>query len=276
MKIIHCQNTLKLSQNLELDVIETRISIFATGEIGIKIYDDLRGEEILIIHNMFPNINDNLMQLLLIINAAKARGARHVQALVPYLPYSRMDKDKATGIAGLKSIATLLESAGLDSLITVDLHSEDSKKLFNIPVQNITALEVFKHKLLGYKNKDCVIVSPDFGGKTRCRHIAEFLVKPLAILEKTRTATGITIKGMTGDVVGKHCVLVDDIISSGDTILQAIRFLKKSGVKSVDVMVTHNLLRDNARLEEIKHGASGFLEADINTYIPQLSLSTLP
>lgn len=280
MKIMHCQNTpnlaSKLSKTIDLDIVETSISRFVTGEIDIKIHNDLKGEEVLIIHNMFPNINKNLIQLLLLISAAEAKGAENIQALVPYLPYSRMDKDNAAGIASLRSVAKLLESSGLDRLITIDLHSEDSKKFFNIPVQNITALEIFKPDLLKYKNQECVIVSPDFGGNRRCRQIAEFLDKPFVVLEKTRPTSGVAIKGMTGDVEGKHCILVDDVISSGDTILQAIRFLKKSGAKSVDVMVTHNLLQDNKRLSDIKRETNRFLESNLHSCISQLSLSTLP
>jgi ribose-phosphate pyrophosphokinase len=255
MRILHCKNTSELAKNLSkdlgLDLIKIDISKFANEETSITIYEDINKQDILITHTLFPETNDKLMQFLLIINFLKNKGAKSVHALIPYLPYSRMDKSTTHKSPTSQSIALLLESAGLDGIITLDLHSEATKNFFKIPVKNITALEIFKQPLLKYKDQDCVIISPDLGGKIRCEQISNFLSKPLVVLQKKRTKSGIEIKGTYDNLQNKHCIVIDDIISTGETLLHTIKFLKKSGAKSINIMVTHNLIRDYNILNEI-------------------------
>ncbi len=255
MRIAHCKNTSELAQdlskNLNLDIVNIGISKFANEETNIQINEKIKNQNILITHTLFPETNDKLVQLLLLISSLKNKGAKSVHALIPYLPYSRMDKDILDESPASRSIALLLESAGLDSLITTDLHSNSAQDFFKIPVRNITTLEVFKPILEKYINKDCIIISPDLGGTSRCKQIASFLNKPLIVLQKKRTLEGIKITGASDKIRNKRCIIIDDIISTGETILHTIKFLKASGAKSVDVMVTHNLIRYSRKLNEI-------------------------
>lgn len=264
MKIVHCQNTSALAKNisdhLRYDISKISISKFPSEEINIQIHDVVEGHNILVVHELYPNIHENLIQLVLLISSLKQKGAKNIYALLPYLPYSRMDKDNDLESAAIRSIATLLEFAGLDKLTTFDLHSEACKNYFNIPVINITALEIFKPLLLNYKNQDCVIISPDLGGKTRCKQVADFLTKPLIVAEKERNSSCVTSIKISGNINNKHCIIIDDIISTGETILKTIELLKNRGAKSIDVIATHLLLSDTSTLSKIEsHVSNGFI-----------------
>lgn len=278
MRIVHCKNTSDLAQslstNLNLDIVNVDISKFANEETHIKIIENIKNQNILITHTLFPETNDKLVQLLLLINFLKNKGAKSVHALIPYLPYSRMDKSSLYESAASKPIALLLESAGLDSLITADLHSEATKAFFKIPVINITALEIFTPLLTKHKKKDCIIISPDLGGKSRCEQVANFLSKPLLVLQKKRSLEGMKIIGDGTNIRNKHCIIIDDIISTGDTILHTIKFLKNSGAKSLEVMVTHNLIRDSKKLNEIISQVDSITAPDY-TNLPLSSLDAL-
>lgn len=258
MNILHCNNTLKLakqiSNQIDLKIINRVIDKFSDGELNIKINDDLYQKDVLIIHELFPSVNENLLQLLFLINASKKRGAKRVHAIIPYFAYSRMDhKKNDQDFISSSCIASLLEAAGIDTLITIDLHSSQIEGFFRIPVKNITMLELFEPNFNYYNREETVIVSPDIGGKIRSTSISKFFNFPLAVIYKQRDEKNdVVMNGIMGNIENKHCILVDDIIGSGKTIINAIDFLKSSDAKSVEVIATHNLIgKDNSNLDKI-------------------------
>ena len=248
MKVLCCNNSeillKKILSKVQLSTISKKISKFSDGELNIKIYDDLYQQEVLLIHQLFPNINENLIQLLFLINASKKRGAKRVHVIIPYLAYSRMDhKVEDADFISASCIASLLEASGLDTLITIDLHSSQMEGFFKIPVKNITMLELFKNELKRVECNDSIVVSPDIGGKIRSTNISKFLKIPLAMLYKQRDKEdNVSMNGIMGNVKDKHCILVDDIIGSGQTINTAIDVLKSVHAKSIEIIITHNLL----------------------------------
>ena len=254
MRILYCRNTEKLAEKVSskfgFSIIDRKINRFSDGELNIKIYDDLYQQEVLIIHQLFPNINENLLQLLFLINASKKRGARRVHVIIPYLAYSRMDhKVENADFISASCIASLLEASGLNTLITIDLHSSQIEGFFRIPVKNITMLELFKNELSKIRYEQSVVVSPDIGGRMRSTSISKFLKIPLVVLYKQRDENNdVLMSGIMGNVKDKHCILVDDIIGSGQTIITAIDVLKSAQVRSIEVIITHNLLvNDNVK-----------------------------
>lgn len=259
MKVLCCNNTENLIKvilsKINLSLVNRRINKFSDGELNIRICDDLYQQEVLITHQLFPNANENLLQLLFLINASKKKGARRVHAVIPYFPYSRMDhKVEDADFISASCIASLLEASGLDTLITIDLHSSQIEGFFRIPIKNITMLELFKNELSKTQYKQSVVVSPDIGGRMRSISISKFLKMPLAVLYKQRDENNdVLMNGIIGNVKDKHCILVDDIMGSGQTILTAIDMLKFAQVRSIEIIVTHNLLgNDNVnRLNDI-------------------------
>jgi len=259
MKILSCNNTSsllkKILSNVDLKPVDRKISKFPDGELIIKIYDDLYQEGVLIIHELFPSVNENLIQLLFLINAVKKRGAKRIHLFIPYFAYGRMDHKTEPGdFISASCIASLLEAAGLDSLITIDLHSSQTEGFFRIPVKNITMLELFRNSLTKISNIDRVIVSPDIGGKLRTTSISNFLGTDLAVVYKQRDKeNNVSMNGIMGDVKDKHCILIDDMIGSGQTILTAIEVLKSAQAKSIEIIITHNLLgiQDHAKFNDI-------------------------
>jgi len=236
-------------------------------------------KDVLITHELFPNINENLLQLLFLINASKKRGAKRVHAIIPYFAYSRMDhKKNDQDFISASCIASLLEAAGIDTLITIDLHSSQIEGFFRIPVKNITMLELFELSFNNYDRADAVIVSPDIGGKIRSASISKFLNAPLAVIYKQRDEKNdVMMNGIMGDVKNKHCILVDDIIGSGQTIIKAIDVLKSLGAKSIEVIATHNLIDvENPNLDKILSRINKLsISNSVQTDYKQLYLSKL-
>jgi ribose-phosphate pyrophosphokinase len=283
MNILHCNNTLKLAKQISnqigLKIVNRVIDKFSDEELNIKINDDLYQKDVLITHELFPNINENLLQLLFLINASKKRGAKRVHAIIPYFAYSRMDhKKNDQDFISASCIASLLEAAGIDTLITIDLHSSQIEGFFRIPVKNITMLELFELSFNNYDRADAVIVSPDIGGKIRSASISKFLNAPLAVIYKQRDEKNdVMMNGIMGDVKNKHCILVDDIIGSGQTIIKAIDVLKSLGAKSIEVIATHNLIDvENPNLDKILSRINKLsISNSVQTDYKQLYLSKL-
>lgn len=283
MNILHCNNTLKLAKQISnqigLKIVNRVIDKFSDEELNIKINDDLYQKDVLITHELFPNINENLLQLLFLINASKKRGAKRVHAIIPYFAYSRMDhKKNDQDFISASCIASLLEAAGIDTLITIDLHSSQIEGFFRIPVKNITMLELFELSFNNYDRADAVIVSPDIGGKIRSASISKCLNAPLAVIYKQRDEKkDVMMNGIMGDVKNKHCILVDDIIGSGQTIIKAIDVLKSLGAKSIEVIATHNLINvENPNLDKILSRINKLsISNSVQTDYKQLYLSKL-
>ncbi len=258
MKILSCNQTIQLAEDLATgigaSIISRSVDQFSDGELNIQIIDDLYQQDVMVIHELYPNVNVNLLQLLFIINAAKRKGAKRIHAIIPYFAYSRMDHKKTDNdFITASCIASLLETAGLETLITIDLHSSQIEGFFRVPVKNISMLELFKEYLTKIESKNAVIVSPDIGGKVRSTIISKYMQIPLTVIYKQRDEqNNVSMNGIMGDVAGKHCILVDDILGSGQTILNAIEVLKIHHAKTIEVLISHNLMNaDKDNLDKI-------------------------
>ena len=253
MKILSGTSNLNLSKDisksLKLKLVNTNIKRFADGEIYIEINENIRGNSVFVIQSTSNPANDNLMELLLIIDALKRSSAKNITAVIPYFGYARQDRKVVprTSISA-KVVANLLTNAGASRILTVDLHAGQIQGFFDMPVDNLFTTPLFaryiKKKL---KKKNLICVSPDVGGVQRTRGLATKIDADLAIIDKRRPAPGKSrVMNIIGDVKGKTCIIVDDIIDSGGTIVNAVAALKKSGAEDVYVFTTHGVLSGEA------------------------------
>ena len=222
--------------------------------IYIEINENIRGNSIFLIQSVSSPANDNLMELLLSIDALKRSSAKNITAVIPYFGYARQDRKVVprTSISA-KLVSNLIAKAGADRVVTVDLHSGQIQGFFDIPVDNLFATPIFaRHIKKKLKKNNIICVAPDVGGTARARALGKLLNVDLAIVDKRRPAPGKSeVMNVIGNVKNKTCILVDDIIDSGGTIVNAASELKKRGAKDVHVYVTHGVLSGNA-VEKIK------------------------
>ena len=244
----------KISKFLKNRLVNSNIRKFADGEIYIEINENIRGNSIFLIQSVSSPANDNLMELLLSIDALKRSSAKNITAVIPYFGYARQDRKVVprTSISA-KLVSNLIAKAGADRVVTVDLHSGQIQGFFNIPVDNLFATPIFaRHIKKKLKKNNIICVAPDVGGTARARALGKLLNVDLAIVDKRRPAPGKSeVMNVIGNVKNKTCILVDDIIDSGGTIVNAASELKKRGAKDVHVYVTHGVLSGNA-VEKIK------------------------
>ena len=244
----------KISKYLKNKLVNSSIRKFADGELYIEINENIRGNSIFLIQSVSSPANDNLMELLLCIDALKRSSAKNITAVIPYFGYARQDRKIAprTSISA-KLVSNLITKAGADRIVTVDLHAGQIQGFFDLPVDNLFATPIFsKHIKKKIKNKNLICVAPDVGGTERARALAKILNVGLAIVDKRRPKPGQSqVMNVVGDVKGKSCIIVDDIIDSGGTIVNASIALKKRGAKDVHVYVTHGVLTGVA-VEKIK------------------------
>tara|TARA_B100001173_G_scaffold77204_1_gene65885 strand:+ start:4044 stop:4976 length:933 start_codon:yes stop_codon:yes gene_type:complete len=244
----------KISKYLKNKLINSSIKKFSDGEIYIEINENIRGNSIFIIQAISSPANDNLMELLLCIDALKRSSAKNITAVIPYFGYARQDRKVVprTSISA-KLVSNLITKAGADRIVTVDLHAGQIQGFFDIPVDNLFATPIFaRHIKKKIKSKKLICVAPDVGGVERARALGRKLDVGLAIIDKRRPAPGKSqVMNVIGNVNGKTCIIVDDIIDSGGTIVNAAAALKKRGAKEVHVYVTHGVLSGEA-VEKIK------------------------
>ena len=244
----------KISKFLKNRLVNSNIRKFADGEIYIEINGNIRGNSIFLIQSVSSPANDNLMELLLSIDALKRSSAKNITAVIPYFGYARQDRKVVprTSISA-KLVSNLIAKAGADRVVTVDLHSGQIQGFFDIPVDNLFATPIFaRHIKKKLKKNNIICVAPDVGGTARARALGKLLNVDLAIVDKRRPAPGKSeVMNVIGNVKNKTCILVDDIIDSGGTIVNAASELKKRGAKDVHVYVTHGVLSGNA-VEKIK------------------------
>ena len=253
MKILSGTSNLKLSKEiskkLKLKLVNTNIRRFADGEIYIEINENIRGNSVFVIQSTSNPANDNLMELLLVIDALRRSSAKNVTAVIPYFGYARQDRKVAprTSISA-KVVANLISNAGASRVVTVDLHAGQIQGFFDMPVDNLFTTPLFaKYIKKKFKNKKLICVSPDVGGVQRTRGLATRIKADLAIIDKRRPAPGKSqVMNIIGDVKNKTCIIVDDIIDSGGTIVNAVDALKKSGAEEVYVFITHAVLSGDA------------------------------
>ena len=238
-----------ISKQLKLKLINTNIKRFADGEIYIEINENIRGNSVFVIQSTSTPANDNLMELLLCIDALRRSSAKNITAVIPYFGYARQDRKVAprTSISA-KVVSNLITNAGANRIVTVDLHAGQIQGFFDIPVDNLFTTPLFARYIKKkFKTKNLVCVSPDVGGVQRTRGLATKIKADLAIIDKRRPEPGKSeVMNIIGDVKGKTCVLVDDIIDSGGTIVNAAKALKDRGAKEVYVYITHGVLSGEA------------------------------
>ena len=245
----------KIAQNLKLKLVNSNIKRFADGEIYVEINENIRGNSIFVIQSISTPANDNLMELLICIDALRRSSAKNITAVIPYFGYARQDRKVGPRTAiSAKLVSNLITNAGAHRIVTVDLHAGQIQGFFDIPVDNLFSTPIFSKHIKKYiSNKNIICVAPDVGGVERARALGQKLNVGLAIVDKRRPAPGKSqVMNIIGNVKGKNCLLVDDIIDSGGTIVNAAKALKEKGAKDVYVYVTHGVLSGNA-VEQINN-----------------------
>jgi len=244
----------KISKYLKNKLVNSSIRRFSDGEIYIEINENIRGNSIFIIQSVSYPANDNLMELLLCIDALKRSSAKNITAVIPYFGYARQDRKVVprTSISA-KLVSNLITNAGADRIVTVDLHAGQIQGFFDIPVDNLFSTPIFsRHIKKNINKKNLICVAPDVGGVERARALGKILNVGLSIIDKRRPTPGKSqVMNVIGNVKGKTCLIVDDIIDSGGTIVNAAKALKERGAKEVHVYVTHGVLSGEA-VEKIK------------------------
>ncbi|MGE5279592.1 MAG: ribose-phosphate diphosphokinase [Deltaproteobacteria bacterium] len=224
------------------------VSRFSEGEIRIKIDDNVRGKDVFLVQPTCPPVNENMMELLIMLDAFKRASAGRITAVIPYYGYARQDrKDQPRVPISAKLVANLLTVAGADRILTMDLHAGQIQGFFDIPMDHLFAANVFVEYIEKLKLKDLVIVSPDVGGIKTARAYAKRLGAGLAIVDKRRISPErAEVMNIMGEVEGRDAVLVDDLIATGGSLLEAAQALKKNGVKKIYAAVVHGVLSGNA------------------------------
>ena len=237
----------EIAKNLGVELGKMNIQYFADGEFEVCFEEPIRGCEVFIVQSTFPN-SDNLMELLLMIDAAKRASAKSVVAVIPYFGWARQDrKDKPRVSIAAKLVADLLVAAGVNRIITMDLHADQIQGFFNIPVDHLYASSVFIPYIQSLKLKDLVIASPDVGGAKRANSYAKFLGAPLVLCHKQRAKANV-VESMTiiGEVENKDVILIDDMVDTAGTICKAANLMKENGARSVRALASHAIMSDPA------------------------------
>ena len=233
---------------LKIPLSPIEIKKFSDGEIYVRILESVRGADVFIIQPTNADANQNLMELLIMVDALRRASPQSITAIIPYFGYARQDKKlKAREPITAKLVANMVQVAGVDRVVFFELHTPQVQGYFDVPSDNLDIIPLFAECILDKKLKDVVIVSPDAGGTTRARTIAELLHVPLAIVDKRREKHNVAeVQNVVGDVKGKNCFLVDDMIDTAGSISESAKILKKHGAVKVFVLATHGVLSGNA------------------------------
>jgi len=246
----------KIVEHLEKDLGKCNLGVFSDGEIRFQSWENVRGADVFVIQSLTHDTNFHIMQLLLMADAFKRASARRITAVIPYYAYARQDrKDRPRVAISAKLLADLLETAGFSRVLTIDLHANQIQGFFNVPVDNLMALPTFISYFKSMPNlnpEELVIISPDAGGVERARIFSQALGAKLAIAYKTRPAPGIAkLLHVIGEVEGKDCIIVDDIIDSAGTLVKTVEHLVEKGVRRVSAVCTHGIF-SGAAIERIE------------------------
>ena len=234
-------------RGLNVDLVDARIERFNDQEIFIEVYENVRGEDMFIIQSTSNPANDNLMELLIMADALRRSSASRITAVIPYFGYARQDRrTKARTPISAKLVANLLVEAGVERVLTLDLHATQIQGFFDIPVDNLYAAPVFALDIIHQfsdRLNDVMIVSPDVGGVARARELAKRINAPLSIVDKRRERAGeVAEMTIIGDVKGKKCIIVDDICDTAGTLCKAAEVLIENGAAEVHSYITHGVL----------------------------------
>jgi ribose-phosphate pyrophosphokinase len=241
-----------------VELCRTRVERFNDQEIFVEVYENVRGEDMFIIQSTSNPANDNLMELLIMTDALRRSSAHHITAVVPYFGYARQDRrSKARTPISAKLVANLMTQAGIERVLTMDLHAAQIQGFFDVPVDNLYAAPVFALDIIhNFKNlKKVTVVSPDVGGVARARELAERIGADLAIVDKRRSAPG-EVASMTviGEVKGRVCIIVDDIADTAGTLVKAADLLKSEGAAEVHAYISHGVLSGPA-VERVRNSS---------------------
>jgi ribose-phosphate pyrophosphokinase len=253
MKIVACNSNRPLAEavaaGLNIPLAQASVRRFADMEVFVEILENVRGEDVFVIQSTSYPTNDNLMELLITLDALRRSSARRITPVIPYFGYARQDRKSGprTPISA-KLVANLITEAGADRVLTMDLHAGQIQGFFDIPVDNLQAAPLFAADIEArFTGRNPMIVSPDVGGVLRAREIARRLNTELAIIDKRRERAGVSeVMNIIGEIEGRDCIIIDDIVDSGGTLCNAAEALLADGANSVSVYVSHGVLSGGA------------------------------
>lgn len=258
----------EIATHLGISLGKASVGRFSDGETTVEIQQNVRGREVFVVQSTCAPTNDNLMELLVMVDALKRASAQRITAVIPYFGYARQDRrPRSTRVPiSARVVANMLEAVGVNRVLTMDLHADQIQGFFNIPVDNIYASPVLLSDLQAKNYDDLVVVSPDVGGVVRARALAKQLGCDLAIIDKRRPKANVSeVMHVIGEIDGRNCVIMDDMIDTAGTLVKAAEVLKERGAKSVYAYCTHAVFSGPA-IERIK--ASHLDEVVITNTIP--------
>ncbi len=235
----------KVAERLDIPLGKANVTRFSDGEVSVEIQENVRGKDVFIIQSTCAPTNDNLMELMVFIDAIRRASATRITAVIPYFGYARQDRRPRSARVPIsaKVVATMITTVGVDRVLTVDLHADQIQGFFDIPVDNVYGSPVLLDDIIDQNYDDIVVVSPDVGGVVRARAVAKQLDSDLAIIDKRREkANESQVMNLIGDVEGRTCILVDDMCDTAGTLCKAAKALKEKGAKRVVSYVTHAVL----------------------------------
>src|SRR3990167_7174155 len=234
----------EICQALKVPLTDSLVGRFSEGEIRVKINENVRGKDVFVVQPTCPPTNDNLMELLILMDALRRASARRITAVIPYYGYARQDrKDQPRVPITAKLVANLITTAGADRILTVDLHAGQIQGFFDIPMDHLFAVNIFVNHIKEIKLKNIVVVSPDVGGIKMARAYAKKFEAPLAIVDKRRISEEDTeAMNILGDIKGKNLIIVDDLVATASSLVEAASALKKQGGKEIYAAITHPVL----------------------------------
>jgi len=254
-----------VAKNLGITLGKASVKTFSDGEISVEIYENVRGQDIYIIQPLCDPVNNNLMELLIMVDALKRSSVDRISVVLPYFGYSRQDRRARSARVPItaKVVANMLTSMGVERLLTIDLHADQIQGFFDIPVDNIYATPLFLADIHKQNYKDTIIVSPDVGGVVRARALAKQLNSDLAIVDKRRPEANVSeVMQIIGDVEGKCCIIVDDICDTAGTLCHAADALKEQGASSVFAYITHPIFSGKADQNISSSSIDGIIVTD--------------
>jgi ribose-phosphate pyrophosphokinase len=246
----------KIAERLYMNLGDAKVGSFSDGEISVEITENVRGADVFIIQSTCAPTNNNLMELIVMVDALRRASAGRITAVIPYFGYARQDRRVRSARVPItaKVVADFLSSVGVDRVLTVDLHAEQIQGFFDVPVDNVFGSPILLEDMLSKNLDNPIVVSPDIGGVVRARAVAKMLNDTdLAIIDKRRPKANVSqVMHIIGDVSGRDCIIVDDMIDTGGTLCKAAEALKEHGARRVYAYATHPVLSGNA-LENIKN-----------------------
>ena len=264
----------EIASNLGVELGKATVGRFSDGEVTVELHQNVRARDVFVVQSTCAPTNDNIMELLIMVDALKRASARRITAVIPYFGYARQDRrPRSTRVPiSAKVVANLLETVGVERVLTMDLHADQIQGFFDIPVDNIYASPVLLSDLKSKNYSDLIVVSPDVGGVVRARALAKQLGCDLAIIDKRRSSANVSeVMHVIGEIEGRNCVIMDDMIDTAGTLVKAADVLKERGAKSVYAYCTHAVFSGPA-IERIK--ASALDEVVICNTIPLSDAAT--